>query len=351
MMDQQRVMEFVGRVGVDSGAAFAGLSTSIGARLGLYRHMSGAGPLTAEELAERSDVATVYVREWLALQVASEYVEYSSADETYLLPDEHAAVLADENSPVYAIGAFRMLKALYGTEDALVAAFRTGQGVDWGAHGPELFEGVASFFRPGYAASLVQEWLPALDGVVDRLDRGGLVADVGCGFGYSTLLMAQAFPQARFRGFDFHAPSIERARENAAELGLGDRVEFEVASAQDFGGDGYDLVTFFDCLHDLGDPGGAFRRAAQVLAEDGRCLVVEPNASAEPSENINPVGRAYTATSVTLCLPTALAQGGPVALGNHPGEEALRQLASDAGLQRWRLALETVTNRIYDVGR
>lgn len=350
-MDQDRLQEFLGRVVVDSAAAFAGLSTSIGARLGLYDAMAGAGPLSSKELAERTDLAEVYVTEWLALQVAGQYVDYRPNDGTYELPDEHAAVLADQESPAYAVGSFLMLKSLYETEDALVEAFRTGRGVGWDAHGPELFRGVATFFRPGYAASLVQQWLPSLDGVVRKLEQGAKVADVGCGFGHSTLLMAQSYPEARFHGFDFHAPSIDRARKNAADAGLGDRVTFEVAAAQDFPGDGYDLITYFDCLHDLGDPQAAFQRAAQTLAPDGSCLVVEPSASPDPEKNINPVGRAYTATSVVLCLPTALAQNGPIALGNHAGEEALRTLAAAAGLGNWRLATETVTNRIYEVKR
>jgi 2-polyprenyl-3-methyl-5-hydroxy-6-metoxy-1,4-benzoquinol methylase len=350
-MDKDRMLRFLDRVVVDSGAAFAGLSTSIGARLGLYEALSGAGPLAAAELARRSGLTKVYVAEWLALQVASEYVEYDPGNRTYYLPDEHAAVLADPDSPVYLIGSFQMLKALYDTEDELVEAFKTGSGVEWGAHGPELFEGVAIFFRPGYAASLVQEWLPALDGVVANLERGAMVADVVCGLGYSTLLMARAYPASRFHGFDFHAPSVEEARIDAAEAELTDRVTFEVASAQGSPGSGYDLITYFDCLHDLGDPGGAFRRAEQALAEDGSCLVVEPNASPDPQANINPVGRAYSATSVVLCLPTALAQQGPHALGNHAGEEVLRKLAADAGLRSWRLAVETPTNRIYEVKR
>jgi SAM-dependent methyltransferase len=350
-MDQEHLQEFLSRVVVDSAAAFAGLSTSIGARLGLYEAMAGAGPLSASELAGRTNLAEVYVKEWLALQVASEYVDYRPNDGSYELPDEHAAVLADRESPAYAVGSFVMLKSLYETEDDLVEAFRTGQGVGWGAHGSELFEGVATFFRPGYAASLVQEWLPTLDGVVDKLGRGASVADVGCGYGHSTLLMAQAYPNSRFHGFDFHAPSIDQARKNAAEAGLSERVTFQVASAQDFPGGSYDLVTYFDCLHDLGDPKAAFERAEQALATDGSCLVVEPNASPQPEKNINPIGRAYTATSVVLCLPTALAQNGPVALGNHAGQDALRALAADAGLHDWRLATETVTNRIYEVKR
>ncbi|MEV4754780.1 class I SAM-dependent methyltransferase [Micromonospora sp. NPDC049559] len=327
------------------------MSTSLGGRLGLYTAMAGAGPLTSRQLADRTGLVERYVREWLAAQVAGEYVRYDPDSDTYLLPDEHAAVLADPTSPAYAIGSFTMLQALYRSEDALMAAFRTGAGVGWEQHAPELFEGVATFFRPGYAASLVAEWLPALDGVVAKLETGASVADVGCGYGYSTLLMARAFPNSRFHGYDFHGPSIEAARRMAAEQGLSDRVTFEVATAQAFPGGPYDLVTFFDCLHDLGDPGGALRHAEKVLAEDGTCMIVEPNTAANPLDNINPVGRAFTATSVTLCLPSAMAQEGPHALGNHAGEEAMRTIADEAGLRTWKLAMETVTNRIYDVKR
>lgn len=351
MLDEDRVMDFLGRVVADSAAAFAGLSTSIGARLGLYGAMAGAGPLTSEQLAERTGLAERYVREWLAAQVAGEYVHYDLETNSYVLPAEHAAVLADSAAPTYAVGAFTMLKALYGAEDALVAAYRTGEGVGWQEYGPELHEGVATFFRPGYAASLVREWLPALDGVVEKLERGVSVADVGCGFGHSTLFMAQAFPQSRFHGFDFHGPSIEAARRAAAAQGLSDRVTFEVAAAQDFPGGNYDLITFFDCLHDLGDPGAALRRAEQMLSDDGSCMIVEPNTSATPLDSTNPIGRSFASTSATLCLPVAMAQKGPYALGNHAGEEALRKIASESGLHSWKVATETLTNRIYDVKR
>ncbi|GAA4593536.1 class I SAM-dependent methyltransferase [Planotetraspora phitsanulokensis] len=350
-LDQGRVEEFLGRVAVDSAAAFAGLSTSIGARLGLYKALAGAGWLTSERLAGRTGLNERYVREWLAVQVAGEYVLYDAETGAYLLPDEYAAVLADPDSPTYMIGAFTMLKPLYATEDALVDAYRTGEGVGWEEHGPELYEGVAAFFLPGYSAMLVQEWLPALDGVVEKLERGASVADVGCGFGHSTLLMAQAFPNSRFRGFDFHTPSIEAARREARERGLSDRVTFDLAAAQDFPGEGYDLITYFDCLHDLGDPGAAFRQAERTLAEDGACMVVEPNAPADPAGLINPIGRSFASASAVLCLPGAIAQNGPQALGNHAGEEALRTLAAEAGLRTWKTAAETLTNRIYDVRR
>lgn len=351
MSDEKYVMEFLERVVADNAAAFAGVSTSLGVRLGLYEAMAGAGALTSGELAGRTGLVERYVREWLAAQVAGAYVRYDPESGTYVLPDEHAAVLADSSLPTYVGGGFTMLSALYGAEAALASAYRDGGGVSWQEYGPELAEGVAAFFKPGYDAVLVQEWLPALDGVEAKLRRGASVADVGCGFGHSTVLMARAFPHSRFRGFDFHGPSIEKARKLAAEAGVGDRVTFEVAAAGDFPGADYDLVTLFDCLHDLGDPGAALRRVEQALAAEGSCLVVEPNVSGEPGENINPTGRSFASTSAVLCLPTAMAQDGPHALGNHPGHEALAEIAAGAGLRRWRLAVETVTNRVYDVKR
>ncbi|SCD61384.1 Methyltransferase domain-containing protein [Streptomyces sp. DvalAA-14] len=341
----------MGRVAADSAAAFAGLCTSMGVRLGLYEAMAGAGPLTSEELAERTGLVERYVREWLAAQVAGAYVLHDAATGTYHLPAEHAAVLADRTAPTCMAGAFTMLGPLYETESALSEAYRTGAGVGWQAHGPDLYEGVAAFFRPGYDSMLVREWLPALDGVLDKLERGASVADVGCGFGHSTLLMAQAFPNSRFSGFDFHTPSVYAARRAAQEQGLSDRVTFDLAAADDFPQGPYDLITFFDCLHDLGDPVAALRRAEHALAEDGSCMVVEPNTSADPAGLVNPIGRSFASVSAALCLPGALAQNGPHALGNHAGEEAMRRIAEEAGLTGWKLAAETLTNRIYDVRR
>ncbi|MFD8326569.1 class I SAM-dependent methyltransferase [Streptomyces lydicus] len=350
-LDEDRVQRFLERVITDGGAAVAGLCTSLGDRLGLYTAMAGAGPLTSARLAARTGLVERYVREWLAAQVAGEYVTHVPDTDTYELPDEHAAVLADPDLSTYAAGFFTMLQAVYATEDSLMDAFRTGEGVGWEEHGPALFDGTAKFFRPGYTAALVPEWLTALDGVTDKLERGAHVADVGCGYGYSTALMARAFPRSRFEGFDFHRPSVEAARDIADRQGLGDRVHFEVATAQDFPGDDFDLITFFDCLHDTGDPGGALHHAEQALADGGTCMIVEPNASARAEENTNPVGRALTAASVAVCLPSALAQHGPQALGNHAGEEAMREIADEAGLHHWRLAAESPVNRVYDVGR
>ena len=350
-MDEDKVMEFLGRVVTDAGAAVAGLCTSLGDRLGLYAAMAGSGPLTSAQLAEKTGLTERYVREWLAAQVAGEYVVYDGDRDAYLLPDEHAAVLADPSAPTYAAGFLTMMQALYGSEDALMAAFRTGEGVGWEEHSAALFAGTAKFFRPGYTGALVSEWLPAMNGTTAKLERGGEVADIGCGFGYSTMLMAQAYPKSHFHGFDFHQPSIDAARQIAQEQGLADRVTFEVATAQDFPGDGYDLVTFFDCLHDMGDPGQALAHAQQALAEDGSCMIVEPNVSADVTENINPIGRAVVSASVAVCLPSALAQHGPQTLGNHAGEAAMRDLADGAGLHHWKLAAESPVNRVYAASR
>jgi 2-polyprenyl-3-methyl-5-hydroxy-6-metoxy-1,4-benzoquinol methylase len=348
-LDQDRLDDFMHRVALDSGAAAAGVATSLGARLGLYAAMAGAGPITSVHLAERTGLVERYVREWLAAQVAGQYIEYDPDADTYLMPDEHAAVLADPAAPTYQLGGAGILRGIYGAEDALADAFRTGAGINWADYGSGFQEGVAQFFRPHYVRDL-PEWLSALDGVTAKLERGASVADVGCGYGFSTLLMAAAYPSSQFRGFDFHEPSIDAARREAAAQGLAGRVSFDVAGASDFAGAGagYDLITFFDCLHDLGDPGAALTRAAKGLAADGTCMIVEPNTSGHPLENINPVGRSFTATSVAICLPVALAQRGPVALGNHPGEGALRAIAADAGLRSWRLAAETIGNRVYE---
>jgi 2-polyprenyl-3-methyl-5-hydroxy-6-metoxy-1,4-benzoquinol methylase len=350
-MDESKMMEFLGKVVTDAGAAVAGLSTSLGDRLGLYEAMAGSGQLTSAQLAEKTGLVERYVREWLAAQVAGEYVLYDADQDTYLLPDEHAAVLADPSAPTYAAGFLTMMQALYGSEDALMSAFRTGEGVGWEEHSNALFSGVAKFFRPGYSGALVSEWLPAMNGTVGKLERGAEVADVGCGYGYSTMLMARAYPNSTFHGFDFHQPSIEAARQIAEDQGMSDRVSFEVATAQDFPGDGYDLITFFDCLHDMGDPGAALKHARETLAEGGSCMIVEPNVSQDVRENINPIGRAVVSTSVAVCLPASMSQHGPETMGNHAGEAAMRHLADDAGLHHWKLAAQTPLNRVYAASR
>lgn len=348
-VDEDRVMEFLIKVVGDAAAGMCALSVAIGDRLGLYTAMAGAGPVTSEELAARTGLVERYVREWLAAQVVSDYVEFDPTNATYNLPDERAAVLADPEAPTYAAGGFLFLNAIFDTEDRLVEAFRTGDGVGWDEHRPQLFSATAKFFRPGYMANIVDGWLPALDGVVDKLRVGVDVADVGCGFGHSTMIMAEAFPASRFVGFDYHGPSIEAARKAAAETGIRDRVRFEVASASEFPGSGYDLITAYDCVHDMGDPAAVARRARGALTDDGTFMMVEPNASGRLEENLNnPIARLILGASLAICLPSAIAQHGPYALGNHAGEDAMREIVTNAGFTRWRRAAETPVNLIYE---
>jgi len=344
---------FLGKVLTDAAAAVTGLAVSVGDRLGLYQAMAGAGPLTAQELAKHTGTDERYVEQWLHCQVGAGYIAYQPDGDTatYRLPDSHAEVLADNGSPLTGIGVFGVLQALYRIEDRLVDAFRTGAGISWGDYPSQLYRGVARFFRPGYEASIVQSWLPALDGVTDRLRSGGRVADVGCGVGYSTFVMADAFPQATFHGLDSHGESIAAAERTARERNLGNRVSFTANPASALGTDGsrYDLITFFDCLHDMGDPTAALRAARAALSDNGTVMLVEPNTAADPQANDNPVGRLFMALSPTLCLPGAIAQHGPVALGNHPGEQTLRQLCTEAGFTHWRRATQTPVSAVYQL--
>jgi 2-polyprenyl-3-methyl-5-hydroxy-6-metoxy-1,4-benzoquinol methylase len=348
--DEGEVMAFLMQVVADASAVACSTTVAIGDRLGIYTTMAAAGPVTSTQLAERTGLSERHVREWLAAQVTSGYVEYDPAERTYLLPPAQAAVLADPDAPTYFAGYFLMAQGVAATEDALVDAYRNGGGVGWDAHPPALYSGVAKFFRPGYLHHVVQEWLPALDGVVDKLHTGARVADIGCGFGYSTIIMAQAYPHATFVGFDYHEESIVAARKAAAEAGVSDRVVFTTASASDFPGTGYDLVTSFDCVHDMGDPGRVARHVRQALADDGTWMIVEPNLPGDLTElAAHPFGRLFAGASATICLPSALAQGGEYALGNHAGEAVLRQIATGAGFDRWRRATETPVNAIYEV--
>ncbi|HYJ66810.1 MAG TPA: class I SAM-dependent methyltransferase [Nocardioidaceae bacterium] len=348
-VDHDQVTAFLTKVVGDAGAVACATTVAIGDRLGIYGALAAAGPVTSTQLAERTGLAERHLREWLAAQVASGYVEYDPAGRTYVLPPAHAAVLADPESPTYLAGYFRVVQAVAASEDALVEAYRTGGGVGWEAHPPALFAGVASFRRPGYLHNLVPEWLPALDGVVDKLSTGARVADVGCGFGYTTILMAQAYPYAAFVGFDYHADSVVAARKAAAEAGVSDRVTFTVSGATDFPGTDYDLVTNFDCLHDMGDPSRAAAHVRQALAADGTWMIAEPNASGDLTElAAHPFGRLFAGNSATVCLPSALAQGGEYALGNHAGEAILRQIAAGAGFNRWRRVAETPAMAVFE---
>lgn len=347
-IDEAKLEAFVGQAVVDMGAAISGLLLHIGDRLGLYKAMAGAGPITSTTLAHRTGTTERYVREWLGNQAAGGYVVYHPAEGTYELPAEHAMVVANEDSPVFLAGAFEAIASCYADHDVFVEAFRTGAGVAWHDHDHRLFSGVVRLFRPGYAAHLVSEWLPALDGVVEKLRTGASVADVGCGLGASTVIMAQAFERSTFVGFDSHEQSIEAAREAAVQAGVNQRARFDVASAKGFPGEGYDLVCLFDALHDMGDPVGAARRIRQALTPDGTLLLVEPNAGNALEDNLNPVGRTFYGLSTVICTPGSLAQDVGLGLGAQAGERQLTNVLREAGFTHVRLATQTPFNLILE---
>jgi SAM-dependent methyltransferase len=344
VLDQAKLEAFVGQAVLDMGAAISGLLLHLGDRLGLYKAMAGAGPITSATLAQRTGTAERYVREWLANQAAGGYVRYDPDGATFELPAEHAMVLANEESPVFLAGAFETIASCYADHALVLDAFRTGAGIGWHAHDDRLFSGVVRLFRPGYAAHLVNDWLPALDGVTGKLRTGAKVADVGCGHGASTSILAQAFENSTFAGFDPHEPSIQAAREAAAAAGVQRQVTFDVASAKDFPGHGYDLVCLFDALHDMGDPVGAARHIRQSLAPDGTLLLVEPNAGDALEENLNPVGRTYYGLSTVICTPGSVAQEVGLGLGAQAGERRLAAVLHEAGFSHVRRATETPFN-------
>ena len=347
-IDEARFEQFLDQVFGDLSACYGGVMVTLGDRLGLYRALAGAGPLTSEEVAARAGCAERYVREWLGSQVAAGYVEYDPDTSSYTLPPEHAAVLADPDSPALLTPAFNIPASMWIDEDQAVRAFQTGEGVPWGDHHERLFCGVAAFYRNAYRASLVPEWLPALDGVVDALEAGALVADVGCGHGHSTVLMAEAFPRSRFVGIDPHPESIAEARAHAAAAGVADRVSFEVGTATDYADGGFDLICFFDCLHDLGDPVGAARHARSALAEGGTVMLIEPYAADDLEENTGPVRRAYYSASATVCTAHSLSEEVGAALGAQAGEARLAEVFEEAGFGHWRRAAETPFNLILE---
>jgi SAM-dependent methyltransferase len=349
MIDSTKLDSFLTRAFADLSAGYAGVMVSLGNKLGLYKAMSGAGPITAEELAARAGCAGRYVREWLNAQAAGGYVAYHAVSDTYELSPEQALVLADENSPMFIPHAWNVPASMWFDEEKAIDAFRSGNGVAWGEHHGRLHGGVAAFYRNAYRGSLVAEWLPALDGVVEKLRAGIPVADGG--YGHSSILMAQAFPQSRFHGFDVHQASIEEAKRNAAEAGVAASVAFDVARAVDYPGRDYGLICFFDCLHDLGDPVAAARHAASVLAPDGTILLVEPFANDRVQDNVSPVARLYYAASTMLCCAHAISEGGHLVLGAQAGEARLREVFRKAGFTRFRRAGETPFNLILEIRR
>lgn len=346
-INEAKLHAFLGQAVNDFGAALSCTLAYIGQKLGLYDALAEAGPLTPAELAARTGTVERYVREWLINQAAGGYVEYDPASGKYSLPLEHAVALTDMNSPFYVGGGFHVVKAMTRAETRICDAFRHGGGMLWGEHDPDLFVGTERFFRPGYAMHLVNSWIPSLSGVEEKLKAGGKVADVGCGHGASTIIMAQAYPKSRFYGFDNHEPSIQRARQAAIDAGVTDRVSFEVADARNFPGKDYDMIAFFDCMHDMGDPVGAARHACETLAADGSALIVEPMAGRTVEENFNPVGRTFSAASTLCCTANSLALGGP-ALGAVATDEALRETVLAGGFTQFQRATETPFNRIFE---
>ena len=347
-LDQHKVEQFLHKFVNDLGAGMCGALALVGEKLGLYAAMSGAGPLTPAELAERTSTNERYVREWLAAQAANGYVEYDATSKRFYLPNEHALLLADEDGPAYIPGAFHVMASVFRDEHKIREAFRSGDGVGWHEHHPSLFEGTEKFFRPTYLHNLIDAWIPALDGVEKKLKRGAGVADVGCGHGASTILMAEAFPRSTFVGFDYHAPSIERARQAARDAGVHGRVWFETAGGKDYPGSRYDLVTFFDCLHDMGDPVGAAAHVRDTLDRDGTWMIVEPFAHDSLTDNLNPIGRMFYSASTMICTPASLSQEVGLGLGAQAGEARLREVVTQGGFSRFRRAHETPFNLILE---
>jgi ubiquinone/menaquinone biosynthesis C-methylase UbiE len=346
-MDQDKLNELLGRFVGDLGATIAAGGVVVGHRLGLYRALAD-GPATPDELACRTDTDARYVAEWCRAQAAGGYVRYDPTTGAFSLTEEQAFALTDPNGPLYLPGAFVLALGTLRAESQITDAFRTGAGMGWHEHHEDVPLGCEMFFRPGYVANLVSSWIPALDGVAAKLEAGARIADVGCGLGASSVLLAQAFPNSHVAASDYHDASIELARKRAADAGVANRTTFEVATAQDFSGDGYDLVATFDCLHDMGDPVAAARHVREALAPDGTWLVVEPFAGDSVASNLNPVGRVYYGFSTYLCVPNALSQDGGQALGAQAGEAAIRDVVTAAGFTRFRRAAETPFNLVLE---
>ena len=353
VVDEAKLNEFIQKAVSEWGAAYGVLLTFIGDRLGLFKAMAGAGgALTPEELAKKTNTHPRMIREWLAAQAAGGFVTYNPAAGTYILPDEHAFALTNENSPAYIAGEYQVIMGLFKDEEKIIQAFRSGKGLGWGDHHHYLYEGTERLFKPGYAANLTTSWIPSLEGVEEKLRKrgggGAKVADVGCGHGASTILMAKAYPNAQIIGFDYHRPSIEWARKQAEnEEGL-KNITFEVAGATDYPGDDYDLVTFFDCFHDMGNPSGAAKYVLQTLKKkNGTWMLVEPFANDKPEDNFNPLGRAFYSGSTVACVPASLNENGP-ALGAQAGEEKIRAIVTSAGFSKFRRATQTPFNLVFE---
>ena len=347
-LNAAKMEDFLSKVLVDVGSALSSVLVVIADRLGFYKALAGAPPMTPSELAAATGTTEHYVREWLVNQAAGGYIEYTPSTGRYSLSAEHAAVLADERSPYFMCGGFQVLNGMMKADERITCAFRTGEGMFWGEHHNDVFEGTERFFRTGYAAHLTSSWIPALDGVQKKLEAGALVADLGCGYGASTIIMAEAFPNSRFFGFDNHAPSIVHARKRAFQAGVAFNTTFDIAGATSFPHTGYDLITYFDCLHDLGDPKASLKHAGETLKQEGTIMIVEPMAAENVEGNSNPIGRIFSGTSVLCCTPNAIASGQTVQ-GTIATERQLRAVAEEAGFVRFRRVAETQFNRVFEV--
>jgi 2-polyprenyl-3-methyl-5-hydroxy-6-metoxy-1,4-benzoquinol methylase len=347
-INPDRLNELLEKAVVDFGATFHAALVTVGDKLGLYKALVAGGPQTPAELAKRTGTAERYVREWLCNQAAGGYVTYNKDAGKFSLSEEQAFTLADDNSPAFLPGMFQVALAAVKAREQITQRFKTGEGLGWHEHDPELFVGTERFFRPGYAANLIKEWIPALEGVKEKLVEGGVVADVGCGLGASTILMAKSYPKSRFYGFDYHEKSIETATQRADEAGVGDRIEFKVAKAKDYPGEHYDFVTFFDCLHDMGDPVGAAAHVHSTLKTDGTWMIVEPFAGDKVEDNLHPIGRAFYGASTLLCTPASLSQEVGLALGAQAGEKRLQAVVSAGGFASFRRATQTPFNLVFE---
>jgi ubiquinone/menaquinone biosynthesis C-methylase UbiE len=346
-LNEEKLHELLGKVVVEMGAAANGPLITIGDKLGLYTTLSTSGPMSSSELADATGTAERYIREWASAQAASGYIEYDAAANNFSMTPEQTMAFGDRNSPVLMTGAFYAITSLYHDEPKMMEAFKTGEGVSWGNHNKCLYCGTEKFFSPSYEGNLVNSWIPSLEGVEEKLKQGAKVADIGCGHAASTIIMAKAFPNSSFYGFDYHDKSIEQARLRAQDAGVSN-VNFEVTTAKEFPGNDYDFVTFFDCLHDMGDPVGACAHAKEVLKPDGSCMIVEPFALDSLSENLNPVGRAFYAFSTQLCVPCSLNQEVGKALGAQAGEKRLKEAILNGGFNHFRRATETPFNLILE---
>ena len=347
-INEDKLNALLGQVVVEMGAAANGPLITIGDKLGLYKALSNSNMLNSSELANKTGTAERYVKEWLAAQAASGYIEYDAKQNAFFMTPEQSAVFGDSASPVFMTGAFYAITSLYHDEPKLLEAFKTGEGISWGDHNTCLFCGTEKFFSPSYEGNLISSWLPSLDGIVEKLKQGAKVGDIGCGHAASTIIMAKAFPNSQFIGIDFHQPSIEQAIERAKQANI-KNVTFKVATAKEYSDQDFDLLTFFDCLHDMGDPVGACSHAKQALKPDGSCMIVEPFANDSIAENLNPVGRAFYAFSTQLCVPCSLNQEVGLSLGAQAGEKRLKETILAGGFESFKRASETPFNLILEV--